>query len=45
MCLHIEWKIIEAEDVETQRRIFQGDLLSPLPFCISLMPLTEQLNN
>ena len=23
---------------------FQGDLFSPLPFCISLMHLTEQLN-
>jgi hypothetical protein len=45
MCLHTEGKLIETEDLETQRGIFQGDTLSPLPFCSSLMPLTEQLNN
>jgi hypothetical protein len=27
-----------------KREIFQGDSLSPLLFCISLSPLTEQLN-
>ena len=45
VCLHTERKIIETEDLEKQHGIFQGASLSPLPFCISLMPLTEQLNN
>jgi hypothetical protein len=45
MCLHTEGKIIETKDLETQHGIFQGDSLSPLPFCVSLMRLKEQLNN
>ena len=45
MCVHTEGKIIETADLETQHGIIQGDSLSPLPFCISLMPLTEQPNN
>ena len=44
MRLHTEWKIIETEDLEIQRGIFQGNSLSPLLFCISLIPFTEQLN-
>jgi hypothetical protein len=44
MRLHTEWKIIETEDLEIQCGIFQGNLLSPLLFCISLIPHTEQLN-
>jgi len=45
MCLHIENKLIETEDIKIQCRIFQGDSLSPLLFCICLIPLTEQLNS
>jgi len=42
--LHTEGKIIEIEDLEIQHGIFQADSLTPLLFCISLIPLTEQLN-
>ena len=44
MCLHAENKLIETEDIKIQCEIFQGDSLSPLLFCICLIPLTEQLN-
>jgi hypothetical protein len=44
MCLHAENKLIETEDIKIQCGIFQGDSLSPLLFCISLIPLGEQLN-
>ena len=43
MRLHTEGKIIETEDLEKKREIFQGDLLTTLIFCISLIPRTEQL--
>jgi hypothetical protein len=33
-----------CEEIEIQRGIFLGDSLSPLPFCICSIPLTEQLN-
>jgi hypothetical protein len=44
MCLHAENKLTETEDIKIQCGIFQGDSLSPLLFCICLIPLTEQLN-
>ena len=44
MCLHTEGKLIEMENIEIQCVIFQGDSLSPLPFCVSIIPVTEQLN-
>ena len=46
MCLHAENKfiLVETEDIKIQCGIFQGDSLSPLLFCICLIPLTEQLN-
>jgi hypothetical protein len=44
MCLHTENKLKETEDIKIQCGIFQGDSLSPLLFCICLLPLTEQLN-
>jgi hypothetical protein len=44
MRLHAENKLRETEDMKIQCGIFQGDLLSPLLFCICLIPLTEQLN-
>jgi hypothetical protein len=43
MRVHTENKLIETEEVEIQRGIFQGDSSSPLLFWISLIPLTEQL--
>jgi hypothetical protein len=45
MRLHAENKLIETEDIKIKCGIFQEDSLSPLPFCICLLPLTEQLNN
>jgi len=42
--LHTENELIETEDIKIQYGIFQGDSLSPLLFCICLIPLTEQLN-
>jgi hypothetical protein len=44
MCLHAEQKLIQTEDVKIECGIFQGDSLSPLLFCVCLIPLTEQLN-
>jgi len=44
MHLNTENKLIETEDIKIQRGIFQEDSLSPLLFCICLIPLTEQLN-
>ena len=44
MCLHTENKLIETDDIKIQCGILQGDSLSPLLFCISLIPLTKQLN-
>jgi hypothetical protein len=42
--LHAENKLIETEDIKIHCGIFQGDSLSPLLFCICLIPITEQLN-
>jgi hypothetical protein len=44
MSLHAENELIETEDIKIQCRILQGDSLSPLLFCICLVPLAEQLN-
>jgi len=42
--LHAENELKETEDIKIQCGIFHGDSLSPLLFCICLIPLTEQLN-
>jgi len=44
MRLHAENELTETEDIKIQCGIFQGDSLSPLLFCICLIPLLEQLN-
>jgi hypothetical protein len=44
VCLHTENRLIETKDIKIQCGIFQGDSLSPLLFCICLIPLTEKLN-
>lgn len=36
---------ITSNKVQIKRGIFQGDSLSPLLFCMSLFPLTKELNN
>jgi len=41
--LHAENKLTETEDIKICG-LFQGDSISPLLFCICLIPLTEQLN-
>jgi hypothetical protein len=43
-CLQEKQKLIRTEDIKTECGIFQGNSLSPLLFCICLIPLTEQLN-
>jgi hypothetical protein len=43
MRVHTENKPIETEEIEIQCGIFQGDSLSPLLFCRSKIPLTQQL--
>jgi hypothetical protein len=40
----MENELIETEDIKIECGIFQADSLSPLLFCICLIPLTEQLN-
>jgi len=44
MRLHVDNELIETEDIKIQYGIFKGDSLSPLLFCICLIPLMEQLN-
>ncbi|KAI5731018.1 hypothetical protein M8J77_003330 [Diaphorina citri] len=36
---------IETEEIYIRKGIFQGDALSPLLFCIALIPLSTMLNN
>jgi hypothetical protein len=42
--LHTEWKTPVTEDLEITRGVHQGDSLSPLLFCVSLILFTEQMN-
>jgi hypothetical protein len=41
--LYAEEKLIETEEIEIQCGIFEADSQSPLLFCNSFIPLTEQL--
>jgi hypothetical protein len=41
---YTENKLTETEDMEIQCGIFPGGSLPPLLHCISLIPLTKQLN-
>ena len=35
---------MQSQPIQIRRGIFQGDSLSPLLFCIALIPLTNELN-
>ena len=35
---------MQSQPIQIRREIFQGDSLSPLLFCIALIPLTNELN-
>jgi hypothetical protein len=44
--LHLKTKqeVMQSQPIQIPRGIFQGDCLSPLLFCITLIPLTHKLN-
>jgi len=42
--LKTKQKVIQSQTIQIRRGIFQGDSLSPLLFCIALIPLTNKLN-
>jgi hypothetical protein len=37
-------ELMQSRLIKINRRIFQGDSLSPLLFCTALVPLTNELN-
>lgn len=45
MLLFYEEGHIQTEPIKIKRGIFQGDSLSPLLFCMALIPLTNMLNS
>ena len=44
LILKTKQEIMESQPIQIRRGIFQGDSLSPLLFCIALIPLTNELN-
>ena len=42
--LKAKQEVMQSQPIQIQRGIFQGDCLSPLLFCIALIPLTNELN-
>jgi hypothetical protein len=36
--------ITQSQPIQIRRGIFQGDSLSPLFFCMALIPLTDEMN-
>ena len=42
--LKTKQEVKQSQPIQIRRRIFQGDSLSPLLFCIALIPLTNELN-
>ena len=44
LILKTKQEVMQSQPIQIQRRIFQGDSLSPLLFCVALIPLTNELN-
>jgi hypothetical protein len=42
--LKINQELLQSRLMKINNGIFQGDSLSPLLFCIALIPITKQLN-
>jgi hypothetical protein len=42
--LKTKQEVMQLQPIQIRRGIFQGDSLSPLLFCIALIPLTNKLN-
>ena len=42
--LKTKQEVMQLQPIQIRRGIFQGDCLSPLFFCIALIPLTNELN-
>jgi hypothetical protein len=42
--LKTKQEVMQSQPIQIRKEIFQGDSLSPLPFCIALIPLTNELN-
>ena len=44
LILKSKQEVMQSQPIQIRRGIFQGDSLSPLLFCIALIPLTNELN-
>ena len=44
LILKTKQEVMQSQPVQIRREIFQGDYISPLFFCIALIPLTNELN-
>jgi hypothetical protein len=42
--LKTKQQVMQSQPIQIRRGIFQGDSLSPLLFCIALIPLANELN-
>ena len=44
LILKTKQEVMQSQPIQIRREIFEGDSLSPLLFCIALIPLTNELN-
>ena len=44
LILKTKQKVMQSQPIQIRRGMFQGDSLSPLLFCIAVIPLTNELN-
>jgi hypothetical protein len=42
--LKIKQEVMQSQPIQIRKGMFQGDSLSPLLFCMALIPLTNELN-